>query len=563
MAIHSSEKLTPGQIYSRNELMQLFAISDATIRTGTFRPDGHDSVWLFMTEEKSSDRTPYVDRLDGDNLYFEGQTKGRTDLWLVRHRELGLELLVFYRKSKKEYSDYAFRYEGPFEYVSSEDGPPTKFHLRRVRNREADVVSLQTVHRVGQVRENIRRFHRDVANNFARAQSLAQQTTYWVYDAESDLFGPGKFVGYQGMNFTRYNSAVDGRSTGASFDGAVTRAAIEATLGAFAANPELAEELDAWMVATFGAATVAGINRGKWRFIALDTVVHYWAFVCNPDKYDVTSALAVLDELCWTLDRGDPKTGDRIIIWQAKGSSENRGVVALGEVIADPSVMPEPESERQFWQVPPPADPARRTRFRILQMPNLPLWEADYPEELSGLAAARARGGTGFTLEPQQWRTIVTLAGNEDRRAVPQQKHIASGQGYGLSPAERKTVERYAQQLAEDYFIQKGFDVDDVSSTSPYDLHCCREAEELRVEVKGTTGDGGSVFLTRNEVEHARRHRGRIAIFLVRNIVLDRTAPQPVARAGNHVIYWPWDIDQGVLTPLQFEYQLPGDHSST
>ena len=111
--------------------------------------------------------------------------------------------------------------------------------------------------------------------------------------------------------------------------------------------------------------------------------------------------------------------------------------------------------------------------------------------------------------------------------------------------------------MAEDHFIQEGYDVTDVSRYSSYDLHCSRETEELRVEVKGTTGRGDSVFLTRNEVEHARRHCGRVAIFVVRNIVLDRTGPGPVARGGDISIIRPWDNDQGVLTPIQFEYTLP------
>ena len=54
--------------------MSQFTIKDATINTGIFQPKGHDSVWLFVTEQKTPDRTQYVDRLDGDELRWEGQT---------------------------------------------------------------------------------------------------------------------------------------------------------------------------------------------------------------------------------------------------------------------------------------------------------------------------------------------------------------------------------------------------------------------------------------------------------------------------------------------------------
>src|SRR5262245_35409113 len=119
MAIKTSTQLTPGGTYSREQLREVFGIKDATLKTGIFRPAGHDSVWVFVTEEKTADRTPYVDRLEGDDLHFEGQTKGRTDNLIKEHREKGLELLLFLRKRKDERPDYSFRYEGPFEYVDA------------------------------------------------------------------------------------------------------------------------------------------------------------------------------------------------------------------------------------------------------------------------------------------------------------------------------------------------------------------------------------------------------------------------------------------------------------
>lgn len=126
MAIRTSTQLTPGAIYSREDLQRQFQITDATIRTGVFHPAGHDSVWLFITENKPVDRTPYIDRLNGDQLLWEGQLSGRTDRMIVNHAADGLELVVFYRRSKDEFPDYGFRYEGRFEYVSHEPGDPAQ-----------------------------------------------------------------------------------------------------------------------------------------------------------------------------------------------------------------------------------------------------------------------------------------------------------------------------------------------------------------------------------------------------------------------------------------------------
>jgi hypothetical protein len=145
--MRTSEYLQPGQVYTRNELMQMFDIADATIRTGVFRPRGHESVWLFITQEKTTDMPQYHDLLDGDVLRWDGQSSGRTDPLIIEHAARKLELLVFYRRDKYEYPGSGFRYEGPFQYVSHSGAQPTHFVLRRVYSLEAvvarDLDSLQ------------------------------------------------------------------------------------------------------------------------------------------------------------------------------------------------------------------------------------------------------------------------------------------------------------------------------------------------------------------------------------------------------------------------------------
>jgi len=127
-----SNQLSPGSIYSRKDLKNLFGVTDATINNGIFRPKGFDSVWLFVTEQKTSDRTQYHDELLGDELHMQGQLQGRTDHLITDHKEMGVELLVFHRKNKKEYPSGGFRYEGTFDYRSHSGEKPTSFVLRRV-----------------------------------------------------------------------------------------------------------------------------------------------------------------------------------------------------------------------------------------------------------------------------------------------------------------------------------------------------------------------------------------------------------------------------------------------
>ena len=79
----TSDELQVGSIYTRADLRQQFGITDQTINNGVFKPQGHDSVWLFITEQKSSDMTPYRDQLVGNTLQWQGQLRGRTDSLII------------------------------------------------------------------------------------------------------------------------------------------------------------------------------------------------------------------------------------------------------------------------------------------------------------------------------------------------------------------------------------------------------------------------------------------------------------------------------------------------
>ena len=128
----TSQQLTLGNLYTREELKRKFNITDATINTGIFQPKGHDSLWLFVTEEKTPDRTQYQDRLLGDDLFIEGKTAGRKDVLLADHEKKGLEILLFFRKNRFEHPGAAFQYEGQYSYVGHKATRPAQFHFRRV-----------------------------------------------------------------------------------------------------------------------------------------------------------------------------------------------------------------------------------------------------------------------------------------------------------------------------------------------------------------------------------------------------------------------------------------------
>lgn len=135
---------------------------------------------------------------------------------------------------------------------------------------------------------------------------------------------------------------------------------------------------------------------------------------------------------------------------------------------------------------------------------------------------------------------------------------VRSGrQGYGLDAASRKAVEDHAMARATGFFTAQGASVEDVSRTECYDLRCIGpDGQEFHVEVKGTTGLGEAVLLTRNEVLHAEEMYPRIALFVVSRIELSRPEGSPVASGGVQRNISPWKIDRSKLDALAFSLEL-------
>ncbi len=132
--MYTSKHLEVGKIYSRNDLQTKFNIFDATIKNGVFKPKGHESIWLFVTEKKTPDRTQYVDHLEGDILIWDGQQAGRTDDLIIDHEKNGNELLLFYRVSRYQHKGFGFEYHGRFRYETSSGGKPRHFILVKIDN---------------------------------------------------------------------------------------------------------------------------------------------------------------------------------------------------------------------------------------------------------------------------------------------------------------------------------------------------------------------------------------------------------------------------------------------
>jgi TIR domain len=137
----TSEQLTEGSVYTRAYLRQKFSIKDATLNTGIFQAPGYQSIWLFITENKTKDSIQYKDLLHEDKLDWDGQIEGRKDQLIIDHETKGLEILVFYRINRRAFPHGGFKYEGQFRYESHLGSRPTHFILRRVPAKPITTIS--------------------------------------------------------------------------------------------------------------------------------------------------------------------------------------------------------------------------------------------------------------------------------------------------------------------------------------------------------------------------------------------------------------------------------------
>ena len=97
--------------------------------------------------------------------------------------------------------------------------------------------------------------------------------------------------------------------------------------------------------------------------------------------------------------------------------------------------------------------------------------------------------------------------------------------------------------------------VTDVSGNSSFDLHCQRDSDDFRIEVKGTTTAGEEIILTRNEVEESRRPG--YALFLVSEISIERDESGNSVVRGGVCRYFPsWSANDRDLIPISYRCGL-------
>ena len=154
--------------------------------------------------------------------------------------------------------------------------------------------------------------------------------------------------------------------------------------------------------------------------------------------------------------------------------------------------------------------------------------------------------GQGIEVDTNAVAVVVGMAAGRSR---------GGGQGFLVSQAVRKTVEEYAVSWAIRHYRTLGWAVEDVGAIESYDLRCTRGTEELHVEVKGTTGIGESVILTRNELLHALEWHPNVDLFVVTEICVEgRESDHPIASGGIAHVCRKWRPAEEALTPVGYDY---------
>lgn len=124
------------------------------------------------------------------------------------------------------------------------------------------------------------------------------------------------------------------------------------------------------------------------------------------------------------------------------------------------------------------------------------------------------------------------------------------------NPDRRKAVELWAEKCAILHYEDQGYQLEDRPGR-PYDLKFTLGAEELHVEVKGSSTRVDSVFLTKNEIGHASGKGYRTSLYVVDDIRVSSLESGYETSGGRERFWEDWSPESKSLTALQFAYKLP------
>lgn len=134
-----------------------------------------------------------------------------------------------------------------------------------------------------------------------------------------------------------------------------------------------------------------------------------WIFQANPQAYDIDSALAELSEIWWRAPQytAELRPGDVVAIWK---SGKQSGVVGVGRIASEPSVVPMTVDERRFITKESEDDNhSTRVLIRLARCEFVPKDVVARLPEMSEHQIIRAPMGTVFMVNETQWSALMRL----------------------------------------------------------------------------------------------------------------------------------------------------------
>jgi hypothetical protein len=155
---------------------------------------------------------------------------------------------------------------------------------------------------------------------------------------------------------------------------------------------------------------------------------------------------------------------------------------------------------------------------------------------------------------PPEVREAVRAAAETAGKRPPR-----TSAGFQPNALQRSAVEKRGMDLVKQALVEWGWEVVvDTSASKPYDFRCTSGEDEVYVEVKATIGDGTSVILTRNEVDHVHANYPNTALALVTGVVPPTQDGEP-ASGGSISFIHPWQVSDADLSIISYVYSTPAD----
>lgn len=159
--------------------------------------------------------------------------------------------------------------------------------------------------------------------------------------------------------------------------------------------------------------------------------------------------------------------------------------------------------------------------------------------------------------ELSEMRDLARTEPGEPRQSRQSESNRQTLHGGRQTDTElRRAIERHAVEIVAELYRHEGYDVQDVGDRKSWDITAHRDAEEIHIEVKGSTGARDGVDLTEGEVRNAEDHQ-QTDLVVVDSINWTRTTDGFTCNGGRMRRWKSWVPDRSVLIPTSYCYPLP------